>query len=109
MILVAVVAIATGAEVMRRRRAVYLAYAEYYSEREDRARRAHDEALASAAVLPRFGSAADSFGKLADYDASMRRKYERAADYPFLPVAPDPPDPLNHLVPPPRSLGPPLR
>ena len=29
----------------------------------------------------------------ADYHGTMRRKYERAARYPWLAVAPDPPEP----------------
>ena len=29
----------------------------------------------------------------ADYHGAMRRKYERAARYPWLPVEPDPPEP----------------
>jgi hypothetical protein len=31
--------------------------------------------------------------RLADYHAKLRKKYERAARYPWLPVEPDPPEP----------------
>jgi hypothetical protein len=30
---------------------------------------------------------------VAEYEAALRRKYERAARYPWLPVEPDPPEP----------------
>lgn len=33
------------------------------------------------------------FRRIYDYEVAMRRKYERAARYPWLPVAPDPPEP----------------
>jgi hypothetical protein len=35
----------------------------------------------------------DCVGAHSDYYAAMKAKYERAARYPFLPVAPDPPEP----------------
>jgi hypothetical protein len=34
-----------------------------------------------------------SWERKIDYHANLRRKYERAARYPWLPVAPDPPEP----------------
>jgi hypothetical protein len=34
-----------------------------------------------------------SWQRVADYHAAMRRKYERAALFPLLPVEPDPPEP----------------
>jgi hypothetical protein len=39
------------------------------------------------------GYDADSLRRRSEYHRRLRRKYERAARYPWLPVAPDPPEP----------------
>jgi hypothetical protein len=94
MILAAVAAVAIGGEALRRRRAEFLERAEYFAEREAVSWRLRDQLLREASRSPGLKSGADRFAGFAAYEAAMRRKYERAARLPFLPVAPDPPDPL---------------
>jgi hypothetical protein len=123
MILVAVAAVATGAEVMRRRRAEFLSRAESSAARErfhqwDRdyqlepvaeqqrkvdwlsrkvAEQPDDEPLRQlrdrfASDLSVLKADVDDAARSTAYDAAMRRKYERAARYPWLPVDRDPPE-----------------
>jgi hypothetical protein len=123
MILVAVGGLAAGGNVTWRRRAVFLAHVEHHELREclerasqqywlDRAAKEQREAkerslwpdpprtvrVPSPHTVMRFPETdcralAAKAGALATAHAAMRRKYERAARYPWLSVAPDLPAP----------------
>ena len=79
LVAVAVVGAVFGVEVMRRRRAYYLD-------------RASGHFIAAAPYTPGYFGDHPDPAKAAFHEA-MRRKYERAAARPWLPVAPDPPPP----------------
>jgi hypothetical protein len=88
MVAVAIVGLTLGFEVIRRRRVAFLEIA-----------RLNDN---TASVLRSELSESDEPGphgdpitmrRLADYCDAMRKKYELAARYPWLPVEPDPPEP----------------
>jgi hypothetical protein len=82
MVAVAIVALSIAAEQMRRKSTRYRERAERHANIEH----AHREL---AALLPPLRSSA----WLAAYHAELRRKYEHAARYPWLPVEPDTPEP----------------
>ncbi|SRR5579883_2155774 len=100
MIVVAVVALSIAAEQMRRKSARYRERAERHAKIEEACRK-------SAALLPlmkpsdyeimcgRMVQATRLSPWLAAYHAELRRKYEYAARYPWLPVEPDPPGPMQ--------------
>jgi hypothetical protein len=116
MLAAAVVAIFVGAESMWRRSAIYRARASYFAEWERERLRLADETdelatevrtvaaedrergddvswrlrLETVCCLARV-SADDRLA--ANYFAGLKRKYEYAASHPWLPVAPDPPEP----------------
>ena len=98
MLAVALVALSVSGEQMRRRAAQYRWQAERHANIESACRRTAD-------LLPRM-KPADWEGfcgqmargirnspRLAAYHAVLRRKYEHAARYPWLPVERDPPEP----------------
>ena len=79
LVAVAVAAVVSGVEVMRRRRACYQG-------------RASDHAFAAIPYTPGYLGDRPDQAKAAFHEA-MRVKYERAARCPWLPVPPDPPAP----------------
>jgi hypothetical protein len=89
LLLVALAAVGLGGMRTARRRAHFRERAAHHVRWERNFRYAADH-------FPRGVS--DCFGilqrnrKLAAYQGAMRRKYERATHYPFLSVAPDPPE-----------------
>ena len=100
MVAVAVAGVVIGGESMRRRRVDYLRQAQYHAHLQQRLvvfspgwipeTEAEDERYRQA--ISRF------FAKMASrpwtvYHARMKGKYLRAADRPWLPVVPDPPEP----------------
>jgi hypothetical protein len=103
MIAVAVVALLLGGEMMRRRRQRYReqadfhAFAEAFCARDVRMARATPPAPpggTAASLLNLDGAdrtAVEQAASAAAYHAAMKRKYERAARYPWLSVEPDPP------------------
>ncbi len=121
MIAVAVVALLVGSEMTRRRWAYFRAIAHSYAGAEEFDRfllgggtaivrmedgqvseihgplsfRSGAEGGGSIEVTgdPSPGYDAESLRRRADYHAQLRRKYERAARYPWLAVVPDPPKP----------------
>jgi hypothetical protein len=101
MIAVAVAGALLGAAVealrLRRRSAEYAALAGRHAANE-RTFRAIAAAGPGGALLliahgPGTRSRRTTPGAEADHEAALRLKYERAARYPWLPVAPDPPEP----------------
>jgi hypothetical protein len=98
MVAVAVVALSVAGEQMRRRAVRYRGLAERHAKIELVCRR-------TAARLPLmkpsdYGAFCGGMARnirrsprLAAYQADLRRKYEHAARYPWLPVEPDPPEP----------------
>ena len=102
MVAVAVVGLAAGAEVMRRRGADFRRRASSYSElAADLHEVAASEAqsalsgvyvsrTADGAIIP---ATRDLLTGRAGHYAALARKYERAARYPWLHVEPDPPEP----------------
>ena len=95
MVAVAVAAGACGFIELGRRRAVYRARAKHSAGTEALIR---GGAWGYRLVSDRFGREHRVIDRadlraLATYHAVMKRKYERAARYPWLPVAPDPPPP----------------
>jgi hypothetical protein len=74
LIAVALIGLACGADVMRKRRVEYL-----------------DRAMAWQCIAEDLCSPHDP--RIDEHCDQLRRKYERAARYPWLPVAPDPPPP----------------
>lgn len=121
MVAVAFVALALGVEVTRRRWAEFRQRAKSYAamEQYERSlldgwstvvRREDGRAVAirgpiaiqvpshrggydEIRVTPTPGYDAANLRLRADYHARLKRKYERATRYPWLPVAPDPPEP----------------
>ena len=99
MVAVAVAALLLGGEVLRRKRSAYLnrSNAEAASgwglltsaEIYERAIRTS----ADPSVAARYRRRAGLDRELAVYHDGLRRKYERAVRYPWLPVEPDPPMP----------------
>jgi hypothetical protein len=57
------------------------------------ARFMRDEAARLAGLAETYREWVRDFTELSDYRAQLRRKYEQAATYPWLPVDPDPPEP----------------
>jgi hypothetical protein len=91
LIAVAVVSVALGGELMRRRRISHREQAASHSDAEELSRAYADDARGQPGPIAPQRVA---WGEvLAAYHAAMSRKYERAARYPWLPVAPDPPPP----------------
>ncbi len=94
MILVAVLALSLSAAVLWLRREQYRRLAEVYSLTEKVLRVDSHMARGTAAFpLLDLSDSMDRNARQADYYARLRRKYERAATRPWLPVAPDPPPP----------------
>jgi hypothetical protein len=105
MIAVAVVAIAVWLPIILTRRAKYHRLAREFDAKATVARAfgprgslhadAVDIRVGTVYVFQREpnGAPFDCVGAHSDYYAAMKAKYERAARYPFLPVAPDPPEP----------------
>jgi hypothetical protein len=88
MLAVAVAGMACGGEVVRRRRAAFLAQAEVH-------RALADYLSVSEHYVLRPGDTHLSLTgrRRAEVEARLAAKYERAARHPWLPVAPDPPEP----------------
>ena len=94
MILVAVLALSLSAAVLWRRREHYRRLAEAYALTEMVLRVDSNMARGSAAFpLLDLSESMDRNARQADYYARLRRKYERAARRPWLPVEADPPEP----------------
>jgi len=121
MIAVAIVALILGAELTRRRSAQFRLLARSYASaaefdglileggtttfrlEDGQIREVHgsssiriptDEGgLVESAIDPTPGYDEDRLRRRAEYHDFLRRKYDRAARYPWLPVAPDPPEP----------------
>jgi hypothetical protein len=105
MVVVAIAAIAVWLPVILTRRAKYHRLAREFDAKATVARALgphgviHADAVTIRAtnvyVLQREPGSGpfDCLGAHSDYYAAMKEKYERAARYPFLPVAPDPPEP----------------
>ena len=97
MVAVAIVGMACGGELIRRRRNYYLNEADTYAYGERIFRESADEPLEGcrAGQVSREAQARFKVETLAtaDHYAALKRKYARAARYPWLPVAPDPPEP----------------
>ena len=103
MVAVAIVAILLAAGIILaqrsaayRDRAARHAFAEWLLDSEAKMRRATPLAGIEgpgAALLKTFPNDHDRTAAQAAYQAAMRAKYERAARYPWLPVARDPPEP----------------
>jgi hypothetical protein len=87
MIAVAVAAVATGGEVMRRRSVHSRKQARYYADLVRIAPMFHLSREMPPEQAWRYRQAQIRWWQ------QMARKYERAARYPFLSVAPDPPPP----------------
>jgi hypothetical protein len=90
MVAVAVIALLLGAVAILRRRANLQGLADYHAETARQIRSLH------VWTFRPDGPPVDiSFEdpRLADYHEDMAGKYKRAACYPWLPVAPDPPKP----------------
>jgi len=95
MALVMLLAFSMGAMVqMRRLRLSYQAQAARHSALERSSRRiaSYAAGLRNVGLEPR-GDGGAALGRRAAYHAAMRQKYERAARYPWLSIAPDPPPP----------------
>jgi hypothetical protein len=96
MIAVAVAALLLGGDVLWRKRAGYLARAnvEAASEMQSRALiKVYESAIETSAapsVADGYRHWVEVHREEADYHGRLRRKYERAARYPWLPVEPDP-------------------
>jgi hypothetical protein len=95
-IMVAVLSLSLGSAVLWRRREHYLRLADAHALTEMVLRVDSSMARGNAMGGPgaRLLDLSDSIKasqKQADYHGRLRRKYERAARYPWLPVAPDPP------------------
>src|SRR4051812_43881044 len=91
--LVVLVAVTMGAaEHLRRLRIVYREQVARHRALETSSRRiaGYATGLQRLGLEPR---ARPGPGRRTEYHAAMRRKYERAARYPWLPVPPDPPPP----------------
>lgn len=89
MVGVAVTALALAADQVRRRRADYLGRAAINADAEQMSRAYADDARGPHCDPQRV----ERGDALAAYHAALRLKYERAARRPWLPVAPDPPEP----------------
>jgi hypothetical protein len=102
MALVAVAALLMGAVDgylrLRRRSVAFRARAEQHAAMEEMLRRllidvSGDRSPVDISPGPGLPSKRFTARFVADREASLKRKYERAARYPWLPVAPDPPYP----------------
>jgi hypothetical protein len=103
MVVVAVAGIVSGAEVMQTRRLNFLKRAKDYAGREWRTRRDWEVATGSFKGKGENVLCGQMWRALVEevpylpsrlaYYSRMRAKYEHAARYPWLPVAPDPPPP----------------
>jgi hypothetical protein len=101
MVLVAVAALALSVEATRRRMAnLSLAYLGRAREYQAKAEIASLNALESEAVSrrgrtsdPKYAQRSISYRRLCEFHLTMKRKYERAATQPWLPIAPDPAPP----------------
>jgi hypothetical protein len=93
MIVVVIAAVVSSVGIMRSRRIRYLERAAEYAQLEQVAR-AYDPDFSRATKMDRTGKVLiDVVPKNVDRYAQLRAKYERAARYPWLSVAPDPPEP----------------
>jgi hypothetical protein len=99
MVAVAAVAVATSLGISWQRRQHFLRITVGFALRESAVQ---GQVLSSSRSLPRSlqlhvydgnGTTWTVRPSNATYYAMMREKYDRAARYPFLPVAPDPPEP----------------
>ena len=89
MILIAVVAVIVFGFVLRKKSYDYQALAERHDEISWHFASIDEASMASSAHLPITSHRIEA----AAYHQRMKAKYERAARYPWLPVAPDPPEP----------------
>jgi hypothetical protein len=105
MIVVAIVAVLVTAERLRRIRSYRLQKAEDYSAAEQAyladvrkfdaqftTPRAINEAFSSRRIMSLMRSQG-RIRKLGEHSGKLKRTYEKAARYPWLPVEPDPPEP----------------
>jgi hypothetical protein len=99
MVAVAIAAVIMGAATLMVRRRGYLALAEKYTVEERlyvvsaRGAERDRDKRGSEAVVRTWAQRAVRLAGEAREAARLRMKYERAARYPWLPVAPDPPEP----------------
>src|SRR5437763_13286762 len=101
MALIAVAAVGAFAVQVKRRWASYRERATDHATAEAQYRRWVDKFRRRLEDRPREATDSDSenrgrlsyFDQWASYHAALRRKYEHAASYPWLPVEPDPPPP----------------
>jgi hypothetical protein len=102
MVAVAIVAAVAGAAAASRRWSVLASayhvkalYLGLQADLEEENARTADAAIwfARASDPDRPERAAPRYRRRAEFYSLLRGKYERAARYPFLPVAPDPPEP----------------
>jgi hypothetical protein len=96
MIAVAVIAVGVGAWMLVMRARSYAALAAFHAESAKECWRiveaAEDNRLDSA-TWKDWIAYARRCRRMFPYHAALRRKYERATHYPWLPVEPDPPEP----------------
>jgi hypothetical protein len=101
MVLVAVAALALSVEATRRRMAnLSLAYLGKAREYQTKAEVASLNALESEYLSqrgrtpdPKYAQRSIRYRRLCEFHLTMKRKYERAATRPWLPIAPDPAPP----------------
>jgi hypothetical protein len=96
MVVVAVVAIGSGAWILSARSQTYAIESGYHSLMEAENRRIVEEYEAGRIGFTGRGSVdafIDRARRLAAYHATLMRKYELASSRPWLPVQPDPPAP----------------
>jgi hypothetical protein len=90
MVVVAVVALLLGVVAILRRRTHFQRLADYHAEAARQLRSSHGSAIHPGGAYVHIPLTPPS---LADYHENLAAKYERAARYPWLPIAPDPPEP----------------
>jgi CO/xanthine dehydrogenase FAD-binding subunit len=102
MVVVAVVAVIVGVERLYERRIAFLLLASEHARLEDRAQKLSGSMSDTATLNEAKGNddAAEGWRRRASFQdveaisrGLMRRKYERAARNPWLPLEPDPPKP----------------
>ena len=99
MVAVAIVALLLGGDVLRRKRSGYLARADAEAARELESRakvKVYEGAIETSAapsVAEGYRHRVEMYRDEANHHGRLRRKYARAARYPWLPVEPDPPEP----------------
>ncbi len=105
MVVVAVLGIALGAEMMRRKVVLFRELSQRHERREWRANKDLEVATGKVKVEGMCGQFwldlkdPSYYRSSVAYHAQMKRKYDRAALMPFLAVAPDPPPPPEPMSP----------